>query len=303
MNLIEDLQKNVIEGSSDLSTALRKAKVLATHLKNAEFKEWVEHELNGYPDGTEVPSYRRVHAPAFGHFSGPFGSGARNVPLPTANLPEAFRERTVDLAMRHSVRQVQGMLTIENPHYRWAAEYTMFMRDQVQMSGGAVLVDAHSVLPAAALEGILDAVRNTLLDFLLGLQAINPEVLRTDEALTSLPKEQVSQVFHVSVHGERNVVAAGQTVAQTVTSTDVTTHDEKKLLAYLASTGIEAEDLDALATALEADGPRATDSLGPKVRGWIKGMLGKAVDGSWKVAVGTAAALLQEALKRYYGWG
>jgi hypothetical protein len=301
MNLIEDLRRTIIEGSSDLATALRKAKVLATHLGTTELKEWVDHELNGYPANVDVPEYRRIHTPAFGHFSGPFGREARNVALPTSIIPDNLRSTTVDLAFRHNLRQLQGMLATKNPRYRWTAEAIMFMRERVGTTDGSELVDAYSALPAGALEGILDAVRNRMLDFLLELQAIDPKILKTDEALSDLPKEQVRQVFNVTIQGDRNVFAAGHGVSQAIT--EVAAHDQNTLMAYLASKGLNREDLDKLTSALESDGSPSRGTLGPRVRAWITTMLGKALDGSWKVAVDTAAVLLPEALKRYHGWG
>ena len=73
------------------------------------------------------------------------------------------------------------------------------------------------------------------------------------------------------------------------------------LLTSLGVQGVQAEDLEDLESAIDGDGSPPKGSLGPQVRAWVTKMLGKALDGSWRVAVDTAAVLLPEALKRYYG--
>ncbi len=44
------------------------------------------------------------------------------------------------------------------------------------------------------------------------------------------------------------------------------------------------------------------DKFGPKVKNWIYRMIGKAVDGSWQIAVGTAGGVLAEILNHFYGF-
>jgi hypothetical protein len=44
------------------------------------------------------------------------------------------------------------------------------------------------------------------------------------------------------------------------------------------------------------------NKFGQEVNNWIKKMLGKAVDGSWNIPVGTAGLLLTNAIASYYGW-
>ena len=51
MTLLEqESQNEAVDGTSDLATALRKCLILAARLKNQEFTEWVNHELDGYPE-------------------------------------------------------------------------------------------------------------------------------------------------------------------------------------------------------------------------------------------------------------
>lgn len=60
MSLLRDIQDLASSSSKDieLSTLLRKCKILATRLNHPGFKSWVENELNGYNDVSSLPSYR-----------------------------------------------------------------------------------------------------------------------------------------------------------------------------------------------------------------------------------------------------
>ena len=50
MALIDNIRSDLIDESASVSNTLRKAKILANDLGLPEFREWVDSELNGYPD-------------------------------------------------------------------------------------------------------------------------------------------------------------------------------------------------------------------------------------------------------------
>ena len=81
MSLIEEIQQEAIDSKSDLGSLLRKFKLLAARLGSRPLEDWLLWESNGYPDDVEVPGYRIWPLEVKGHFTGPFGSGLRNVPI------------------------------------------------------------------------------------------------------------------------------------------------------------------------------------------------------------------------------
>ncbi|WP_411860517.1 AbiTii domain-containing protein [Klebsiella aerogenes] len=50
MSLLREIQQAATDPSFDLPSLLRKCKILASRLGSPEFKQWVNFELNGYPD-------------------------------------------------------------------------------------------------------------------------------------------------------------------------------------------------------------------------------------------------------------
>ena len=55
-----ELQKNIIDSNLDVVSILRKAKLISSKLNLTEFNDWIEKELNGYNDYSEIPDYRTV---------------------------------------------------------------------------------------------------------------------------------------------------------------------------------------------------------------------------------------------------
>ena len=102
------LLDEIIEAASDskqpLSDVLRKCLRLGHELKNERLKTWANQELSGYDNPKEVPAYRNLsRADAFGNFSGPFGSGLRNYPIPPAALEERHRAFAEQVWLRQAI--------------------------------------------------------------------------------------------------------------------------------------------------------------------------------------------------------
>ena len=63
---LEEIERDLLDDSKSLATALRKAVTLGGELKSVPLREWASRELRGYEDGQdgkELPDYRRVSAP------------------------------------------------------------------------------------------------------------------------------------------------------------------------------------------------------------------------------------------------
>ena len=102
MSLLREIQDAAIDSGVELTTLLRKCKVLAARLGNAEFKEWVEQELIGYKSKKILPEYRQFHVHSKGVFLGGFGSSLRDAPIPLTNIDEDFR-KDLDVCYLHNL--------------------------------------------------------------------------------------------------------------------------------------------------------------------------------------------------------
>lgn len=305
-SLVAQLQKEVVDSGVPISDTLRKAKILASQLKNKEFKRWIDAELKGYDNADNLPDYRKVAPVNLGTFSGPFGKIVKNVPIPVALLPDSIREFAESSLFTCGIKEVEAAASQaakkEGHRFSWPPEMVVIARKHVPMSDGSVLVDAWQPISKSQLDGILDQVRNRLLDFLLELQEIDPEVLESEGAIRSVPGDKVQNLFQTYILGGQNIVATGTEFNQKATQ-EVATGDIQSLIACLRSIGLDNDSLSELETAIGQDGDQPQKEFGKNVKSWIAKMIVKAMDGTWQVTLSTAPALLKEMLARYYGTG
>lgn len=301
MELIKEIRNACTDPSVKVGHLLRKAKVLAAMLRNEPLKLWLASELNGYSADEELPPYRKISAPTFGTFSSPFRR--TDQPLPVSFMPEALQKMADAIHVVCGIGEIEVLAESASSGLRhsWPPETAMLLRQIFTLGARSVLVEVYQPISKANLEGILDGVRNRLLDFVLGLQELNPEVLDSEKALTGLAGERVTQVFNFAIYGDHAVVASGKDFSQTVTH-GVSVGDLESLLGYLRQLGMPSEDLQDLRTAVEKDGPPQKKQLGERVTAWMGRVLTKAITGSWKIVLATAPELLKQALFHYYGW-
>lgn len=304
MSLLREIQDAAIDGSTDLETLLRKCRLLAARLKNEQFKQWVQSELDGYPSGTEVPDYRKFHCQCFGHFSGPFHSGMRDAPIPEMCIPKEFRDGLTNISMREGVSALkdltdncgdEGTLRSE-----WPADAYAFFGQQIYERMN--LMQAWMRISKSSVVGILSTVRNRILNFAIEIEATNPDAGEAAPGSTPVPKETVSQIFNNYIYGNVGNVASGHEIQQTAV-VNIQQGDFKGLAEFLREQGVDAEDVKALKQAVESD-PKpapASKTLGKKVSAWMGKMLQKSAEGTWKIGTTVAANLLTSAIKSYYG--
>ena len=304
-SLVAQIQKEVVDSGVPVSHILRKAKVLAIQLENEEFKSWIDAELKGYDNADDRPDYRKFTPVNLGKFAGPFGKVVNNVQIPIICLPDGIREFAERMEVPHGVREIEAAVaetaTKGKLAFPWPPEAVMLAREHVPMQDGCVLVEAWKPFAKSQMDGILEQVRNRLLDFLLELQQINPAVLKSEDAIRVIPSDDVRNSFQTIILGGQNIVATGTEFTQKATQT-IAAGDTQSLIAHLRSIALDNDSLADLETAIEQDGNREQKGLGENVKSWIGKMTVKAMDGTWKVALSTAPVILKEALSKYYGW-
>lgn len=303
MNLIQGLQSDILDSRTSLSSILRKAKVLASTLRNERFEKWVDNELNGYPGNKEeIPDYRQGPTESFGHFAGPFGSGMKNAPIPTLNLPEPVKEFASRFFLFEGVRALESLVEKDSSSFceRWPANIIALTSDRVYE--GYVCMSAWKSISRGQVEQVLDTVRNKLLGFILELQKKHPKISESKDAISKVPREEVTSAVNTFILGSYNVVASGFGVDQRVDQ-QILQNDIDALLRYVKEIGVPADDVKELKKAVEEDGPRAEPGkLGSKVAGWLGKMTKKIADGTLNLPMTVISTLIMQALSSHYGW-
>jgi hypothetical protein len=306
MNLLTEIRDAAVDAKT-VAVALRKAKILAARLKNDPFKLWVDRELNGYPkDKESLPTYRVVNAPAVGDFSGPFGSGLRNFPIPSTCLPENLRDFARRAFIFGGVGELEALIETAGRggmNLPWPADLTALVGTGIVQDMNCL--GARQELPTAVFVSIVEAVRSKLIDFVLEIEAADPTAGEPEHGKAPLAADRVNQIFHNTIYnygGSANLATGSSHVTQNA-SVSIRKGDMRDLVDYLRSVDITDGDLEDLKAALQSD-VRTPESgrWGPKVSDWIGRMVSKAASGAWRISVAAAPEVITKALSSYYGW-
>ena len=58
MTILRRIQEEAVDSEVQLTSLLRRCKILAVRLGSIDFKNWIDFELNGYNTERDVPEYR-----------------------------------------------------------------------------------------------------------------------------------------------------------------------------------------------------------------------------------------------------
>lgn len=211
MSLLRDIQEMAVSSESDIATLLRKCKILAVRLGNDDFKNWVDQELNGYPDVSNLPTYRKLRTESVGDFSGPFGSGLKNAPIPPFCVPEEFREKVTYSYLMQPVSAYASL--IDKNHERtnaiekWPSEMVALFGMNVYKNMNCL--SAWKIIPYNSLVALIDTIKTRILNFSLEIEIEAPDAGEAPVNKPPIPQDKVSQVFNTYISGNVQNVSTG----------------------------------------------------------------------------------------------
>jgi hypothetical protein len=302
MGLLHDIQAAVLEDGTDLGPILLKVRLLAARLGSQPLAEWVQHESEGYPKEVPVPDYRVIPVTYRATFSGPFGSGISNAPIPTHLVEHIAGEHWTKYEVRQSVAAVDELLARSA---KGTGELSIDASNLILLLQGKVYEgyacnSATGSVPRAGLAELRHSVRSRVLELTIEFEKAIPEaslVTLTKADLGSpTTAEKASQISQQIIYG--NVISASGNATVTL----VAAHDVKALVQFLTDQGLPESDATELADVIASEQPESSaEPLGAKARQWLVENLKKAANGTWKVGVSVATDVIKEAALKYYG--
>lgn len=264
MSLLTEIEKAATTSTEPLPDLLRRCKVLAARLKHAEFATWVSHELNGYADGIDLPPYRIVRTPvSLGTFVGSFGRQMKNVPLPIMNLPQNVQDVLTKTHFRDGVASLHEAArnTTEGLGRQWSPDLATIFGDR--FFEDFRLMSAHVVLTPGTIAGILDTVRTRVLDFVLAIQAEDPDAGESrPSAEPPIPPKHLKQIFYNTIiGGNANIGTSGEAMIENSTATGTITLDGARRAELSDAVARARKDVDKLPKAKRARVVRTLDAV------------------------------------------
>ncbi|MEV8182798.1 hypothetical protein [Specibacter sp. NPDC078692] len=303
MSQITKIVDDAVDGDVPLSTLLRRIKVVASRIEAPEVVKWVDLEILGYPLDADLPLYRSGKMmPVKSNWSGVMGRSISDAPLSAIGLPEDFTRVHFYGLLRQPVSELEMFANSDrDPVWNWdpwaVAAYQNYLDTGVGGTGFEMmnLMSAQTVYPRTFIAGVLDAIRNAVLDLALGLESVGDNVGEPNGP--TIDDKAVSNVvnnFHITVNGDGANVAAGSEISQ---KNSVVKNDLESLLAAGRGLGISEAELEALREAVAAE----PEQSGPKTLGFIDRLKGNAVTMANGVASSMIATQFMAILLAYYG--
>lgn len=304
MTLLEDIQQSAIDGKSDLAELLRKCKLLAARLGSKPLEDWLIWESNGYPDESPVPEYRIWPLDVLAHFAGPFGSGIKNAHIPIDALtfiPEETKESYRRYKVRQSVAVIEATVRDTESTVVEVSAGNLAMVIGTRLYTSQNCIHAWAQFGTGELVGVLNSVRNRILDFAVAVEKEAPMAGERGQKSEAIAPSKVNQIFNLTIYGgAANIVGSATDSPVTI---NIGARDFASLEAFLRGKGIDPTDIAKLKEALVSEpAPTSPGTFGTKVASWMGRMVEKAATGGWQIGAGAAGDLLAKAISQYYGF-
>ncbi|WP_316231884.1 hypothetical protein [Bradyrhizobium sp. SZCCHNR1051] len=306
MSLLRDIQGSLVEGKP-LGPILLKLRLLASRLGSETLEEWVKHESEGYPSDIDLPDYRKIPIAYKATFTGPFGSGMQNAPIPPY-LIEKFAGASWNFShMRQSIAGIDKLVGAEQDpgqtlHIN-ASNLILLLQGNVYEDYACNSVTG--IISVGALVEIQNVVRAKILELTIQLEKSVPDAVEIGLGISptnqfSKDHDRVTQITHQVING--NVTSISNTGDNALFSFNNSAGDRDAFVNTLTKAGIAKSDAQELATVIASEKPDSkAEPFGPRAKGWIVKNIGKAADGTWKAGMAVATNVLTEAALRYYG--
>jgi hypothetical protein len=231
MSLLREIQNDLASAGGDVTTVLRKCKILASRLGSDEFAHWVDWELNGYPESQTTPEYRNLSIAFYASFM----NSAWRLPkqsIPLQVVPEKYRDSFHHIEFRDGIAKADSFIRakkgalIERPELIFAVQGNMYPN-----------MNCHAVwgeISGIEFEQLISAVKNRILDFCLKIEAENPAAGEALPNTRPVPTEKLQPLVQNLFYGTvGNIAQNSEHFSQSV------------------SAGIQTEDLARLVTELD----------------------------------------------------
>jgi hypothetical protein len=303
--LLDEIINLAVDSKQPITDLLRKCIVLAHQIKNDRLKTWATKELNGYDLDDKLPPYRILTTIAKGDFFGSFGRQLRNWQIPSLLMEEQHREWATTSPLIHPLSGYEELSKTESGvvHSPWNPDLVLYYQQRLS-NQGYNLISAWQEIPAAGLIGMLDTVRNRILNMALEIQS---EVGDKDKDLKRITPEEfkkVDQTIVNNIFGGNVYMSSGSSTMTATTvqkqQQNIVTGDWEHLERALKDAGITNPELKELFEADRSDGNQKLKESGSVMK-WIKTTASKVLAGGVKVGAEVGKAVLTEMLMQYYG--
>ena len=164
-SLVAQLQEAALDRNVPVEDLLRRAKVVASKLDLHKFLSWIDREMKGYGRDDQVPEYRQLSGTV--NAWNPYHGWQAVIWAQNKGAQELYRTLS-NFKARLPVGEISDLINRdEKKSSIFAVPYGSM---KLHGAFGEELVNTQLEIDRARLAGILDAVRNTILEWALELE-------------------------------------------------------------------------------------------------------------------------------------
>jgi hypothetical protein len=312
-NLLAEVQRDALDPAAGLSDTLRKVVALGGVVGSKELREWASLELRGYVGSpTELPAYRKV--PATLEVNGFNGSmQVKGFRISPRDLP-SFAQTHVgeEVPLNSSVREIEEMARhadAKEGHVALSPPMAQDLARVMNSEGRApirIITELYWTVSAAALTGVIDQVRTSLVELVAEMRANTPDS-------AELPTgETADRAVNVAVYGNGarvNITAASASGSGAHSVNAEGSYVEANrieavwpaLREELAAFDLPEQELDDLHRALLSDGDPTGGELGAATSGWLGQLSTKLATGAIALGGATSTEVVSHAILKALG--
>jgi hypothetical protein len=243
MGLLQEIQNDVTssETGGEITNVLRKCKRLAARLGSDDLARWVDSELNGYQEAQPIPDYRRLKGNCYANFMNGRWRANHQV-VPVFAVPEEFRDDFYRVEFRDGVAKALPFVgkgaKIEQPHLPMLIQREGVMFPRLQC------VTAWMEISGGEFEQLVSALKNRILDFVLKIEAENPDAGEALPNTHPVPTEALQPLVQNTFYGPVGNVAQHSEHFNQTASMEIKPQDVSKFVTELTA-HIDELNLDA----------------------------------------------------------
>jgi hypothetical protein len=299
--LLDDIIELLGDEKHSLTTAMLKTKILLHQIGKKELVGWVNNELNGYPEGGDVPSYRILNSHVTGNVAN-MAARYTALPIPIGHLKEEQQQTLQKSRMWQSLSVLETMVK-DSKNGRLRRPIPMEFNGLLgqQFDNGFHIESAWCEIQTHEIEGVFAQVRSRLLDFMLELRDSVGELKTDDDLKTKTTGVDSTGMFKNAIFGDNTTIVVGDNNQQNITNF-VKQGDMDALIQVLSAAGLSTQTIEEMKTAVKEDEKESGHAtLAGKTGTWFTQLLGKAGKGVADVGVDIVSSTISKALTSYIG--
>ena len=276
--LLQSLRELLLDEAQELAGLLRKCLLLGAETRSESLRQWARYELNGYPDGAELPSYRKLPSPPLLVDSISGNIRATNVAYDRFQLPAEAQKGVPEQFLLHQpIEELEQLATQKSLSFTGTGLAYARMMWNKELGPFQEITGISFSIPGSVIAGVLGQIRTQLVDVVADLTAETPlSELPRKEQVDAAVGQHIGTQYNTIIHAANGPTAIG--TKATAKTEGLTVDDAIRLLeeARVAASDVSDEsirtellnaidDLTAEATAISPD-------TGAVVRkaGWLR---------------------------------